>query len=72
MTGQAWSLDQKTMRVEDPHIPVIIVKEHGDDWIAKIMNGYFQEKFKWREFIRVSRPDFFMTPFITEYHEKIQ
>ena len=72
MTGQAWSLDQKIMHVEDPHIPVIVVKEHEDDWIAKIMNSYFQEKFKWREFQRVSRPDFFLTPFITKYHEKIQ
>ena len=47
-------------------------REREKEWIASLFNKYYIADWKHRERFRVSRPEFFLTPFITRYREEVR
>ena len=50
--------------------PKVEVVDETPDWVASIFNSYFISAWTRTERVKVSRPEFFLTPFITRYHEE--
>lgn len=47
-------------------------KKKEDEWIAVLFNKYYADAWDQLELRRTSRPSFFLTPFITRYHEEVR
>lgn len=51
-------------------MPQVGVVDDSPDWIASIFNSYFISDWTRAERVKASRPEFFLTPFITRYREE--
>lgn len=55
-----------------PPEPKVEVVDETPDWVASIFNSYYISTWTMKERAKVSRPEFFLTPFITRYHEEVR
>ena len=64
----------KDYRPLAPALEVEVVQEERQkrerDWVARIFNKYYITAWTRRERVKASRPEFFLTPFITRYREE--
>lgn len=53
-----------------PPEPKVEVVDETPDWVASIFNSYYISAWTRTERVKASRPEFFLTPFITKYREE--